>query len=108
MEDFLQKPQNVLQVDDRAGNSYTIFTLNHVQSGAGNETAVELDASVISAKHIEEAGQTVVTVTLDSTADTTLWTKTCSIPSESATGTYVICARHVGSAASVGGFKGDL
>ncbi len=108
MADFLQKPQNVLQVDDKAGNAYTIFSIDHVQSAAGDETAVELDASVVSAKHIEASGQTVVTITLDSTADTTLWTKTCSFPSESATGTYVICARHAGSAASVGGFKGDL
>jgi hypothetical protein len=108
MADFLHKPQNVIQVDDKAGNAYTIFSINHVQLASGNEVAVELDASVVSAKHIEEAGQTVVTITLDSTADTTLWTKTCSFPSESATGTYVICARHAGSAASVGGFKGDL
>lgn len=108
MADRLHKPQNVLQVDDKGGNAYTIFSIDHVQGDSGHETAFELDASVISAKHIEEAGQTVVTLALDSTADTTLWTKTCSFPNESATGTYVICARHAGSAASIGGFKGDL
>ena len=108
MADYLLKPQNVLQVDDKAGNAYTIFSIDHVQGASGNEAAVELDASVISCKHIEAAGQTVVTVALDATADTTLWTKTASFPLESATGTYVFCARHAGSAASVGGFKGDL
>jgi hypothetical protein len=105
---YLHKPQNVIQVDDKAGNAYTIFSINHVQLAGGSTVAFELDASVVSAKHIEESGQTVVTITLDSTTDTTLWTKTCSFPSDSATGTYVICARHAGSAASVGGFKGDL
>ena len=108
MADYLHKPQNVLQVDDRAGNAYTIFSVDHVAGAATHETAFEVDASVISAKHIEAAGQTVVTIALDATADTTLWTKTLSFPHESATGTYVICMRHAGSAASVGGFKGDL
>lgn len=108
MADFLSKPQNVLQVDDKAGNAYTIYTIDHVATAAGDENAVELDASVIAVKHIEESGQTVVVVTLDSSADTTLWTKTASFPSESASGTYVFCARHAGSSASVGGFKGDL
>ena len=105
---FTVKPQNVLQVDDKSGNGYTIYSIEHTSVGSSDDIAVELDASVIAVKHIEAAGQTVVTVTLDSSADTTSWSKTASIPSESASGTYVFCARHAGSAASVGGFKGDL
>ena len=88
MAAYLRKPQNVIQVDDKAGNAYTIYSLDHVQLAGGSTIAVELDASVVSAKHIEESGQTVVVITLDSTADTTLWSKTCSFPSDSATGTY--------------------
>ena len=105
---FTVKPQNVLQIDDKSGNGYTIYSIDHVTAGSSDDIAVELDASVIAVKHIEEAGQTVVTVTVDSSADTSTWSVTASIPSESASGTYVFCARHAGSAASVGGFKGDL
>ena len=108
MADFTGVPTNVQQVDDKAGNGYTIYTIEHVATAAGDENAVELDASVISVAHLNEVGQTVVTIALDASADTTLFTKTVSFPSESASGTYVFCARHVGSAASVGGFKGDL
>jgi hypothetical protein len=108
MADFLSKPQNVQQVDDKAGNAFTIFTVQHTATTAGDENAVELDASVIDVRHLPSAGQTAVTVTLDASADTTLWTKTASFPSESASGTYTLCARHSGSAASVGGYKGDL
>ena len=108
MADFLSKPQNVQQVDDKAGNAFTIFSVTHTATAAGDENAVELDASVIDVRHLPSAGQTAVTVTLDSSADTTLWTKTASFPSESASGVYTFAARHSGSAASVGGFKGDL
>jgi hypothetical protein len=105
---YTVKPQNVLQVDDKAGNAYSIFSFEHTKSAGGSSVAVELDASVIKCVHIATATQTVVVVTLDTTADTTLWTKTASIPSDSATGTYTLVARHSGTAASVGGFKGDL
>ena len=108
MADFINLPQNVQQVDDKAGNGYTIYTIQHVSTASGDENAVELDASVIAVRHLPAVGQTQVTITLDGSADTTLFTKTASFPSESASGTYVFCARHVGSAASVGGFKGDL
>ncbi len=105
---YLRKPQNVKQVDDLGGNAYSIFQFDHVKLAGGSTVAVELDASVIACYHIPSAGQTAVTVTLDATADTTLWTKTASIPSDSASGTYTLVARHAGSAASVGGYKGDL
>lgn len=105
---FTVKPQNVLQIDDKAGNGYTIYSITHTQTAATDDIAVELDASVIAVKHIEEVGQTVVTVTVDASPSTSTWTVTAQIPSESASGTYVFCARHAGSASSVGGFKGDL
>ena len=105
---FTTKPTNVLQIDDKSGNGYTIYTVNHTQTAATDDIAVELDASVIAVKHIESVGQTVVTVTLDASPSTSTWTVTAQFPSEAASGTYVFCARHVGSAASTGGFKGDL
>lgn len=108
MADFTGIPQNVQQIDDKSGNGFTIYTIEHAATAAGDENAVELDASVIAVRHLPAVGQTQVTITLDSGADTSLWTKTASFPSESASGTYVFVARHVGSAASVGGFKGDL
>lgn len=108
MADFISQPQNVKQVDDLGGNAYTIYTIEHAATAAGDENAVELDASVIAVRHLPDVGQTQVTITLDASADTTLFTKTASFPSESASGTYTFVARHVGIASSVGGFKGDL
>ena len=107
---FTYKPQNVVQVDDKAGNAYTIFSVDHiVEVAASNDIAVELDPSVISCIHIPSAGQTAVTVTLDAapaefpaSGQSRGWTKTASFPAESATGTYTLVARHAGSAASVG------
>lgn len=111
---FTVKPQNVQQVDDLGGNAFSIFTIQHTASAAGNDVAVELDPSVVAIKHIETVGQTVVTVTLDSaaaefptTGQRRGYTKTASIPSESASGTYTFCARHSGSAAGVSGTKLD-
>ena len=108
MADFINLPQNVIQVDDKAGNAFTIYTVQHVLTALGDENAVELDASVIAVRHLPAVGQTQVTITLDADPDTTLWTKTASFPSESASGSYTFVARHAGTAASVGGFKGDL
>jgi hypothetical protein len=109
MADYLYKPQNVVQVDDRGGNAFTIFTINHVQLAGGSDINIELDGSVVSAKHLEEAGQTVVTITVDAdpanipaSGQRQGWSKTVSFPSESATGTYTIVCRHAGSAASIG------
>ena len=117
MGDFIHKPQNVIQVDDKGGNAYTIFSVDHIASAAGDETAFEVDPSVISAKHLEAAGQTVVTITLQAEAAATpgvsgqtqriQWSKTLSFPSESATGNYVIAMRHSGSAASIGSHRGQ-
>ena len=104
MADFLSKPQTVLQIDDKAGNSYLIYTVQHVATPAGDENAVRLDPTVFSGAHLNATGQTNVTVTV--TASDTF--TTVSFPSESASGSYVIVCRGSGTGAGVGGFKGDL
>jgi hypothetical protein len=103
MADIIHVPFRTTRVTAH-GYTYEILEIAHTYRSA-EATVVEVDASVISAKHLESSGQTAVTITLDSSTDTTLWTKTVSIPATSASGNYVVVLRHAGEA---GGFKGDL
>ncbi len=105
MADILYKPQTVLQIDDKAGNSYTIYTVQHVASGSSDENAVRLDpAYSVAARHLPNTGQTQVTMAITAAA---AWS-TVSFPAESASGAYTIVVRGEGSAAGVSGFKNDL
>ncbi len=86
------------------GYTYEIITVNHTYH-ATEDTIVEVDASAQAAVHLPTAGQTVVTLTLDSSADTSLFTKSVTLLDTSATGIYTFVIRHAGEA---GGYKGDL
>jgi hypothetical protein len=86
------------------GYTFEIITVTHTYH-ASNDSAVEVDASAIDARHLPTAGQTYVAVSLDTSTDSTLWTKTITLTDTSASGEYTFVVRHAGEA---GGFKGDL
>ena len=104
MADFLNKPQTVLQIDDKAGNAFLIYTVQHVASAANDENAVQLDPAFTTARHLPDSGQTQVTMTVTAAATTA----TVSFPSESASGSYTIVCRGFSTGAGVSGFKNDL
>jgi hypothetical protein len=97
------KPQNVLQVDDRAGNHYWIFTVQH--DGA-NDSLVEVDNSCISASIIGLVATTAGTCTVADTAANAV--KEVTIDSGVAAGLVTVIARFSGSAAGSGSSKLDL
>ncbi len=86
------------------GYTFEIVEVAHTYR-ASEATVIEVDPSASHAVHVPTAGQTAVTVTFDSSADTSTFGKTLSIPATSATGNYTFVIRHAGEA---GGYKGDL
>lgn len=106
-------PQDVTQVDDRAGNHYTIFKVKHV---TGTATDVIVDNSVVSAAELnddlanatglnkETSASAGISLDDDSATD---GVKEVTIASGVASGTYIIVVRHVGSAAGMGSSKVD-
>jgi hypothetical protein len=110
MADLTHVPFRVTRVSAH-GSTYEICEIAHTYRSS-EATTFEVDASAVSAKHLETAGQTAVTVTFDGTAaeispegtSRTYYGKTVSIPATSASGNYVIVVRHAGEC---GGFKSD-
>jgi hypothetical protein len=98
------KPQNVLQVDDRAGNHYWIFTVQHV---TGADSLVEVDNSCISASIIGVVATTSGTCTVADADSTNDYVKEVTIDSGIATGLVTVIARFSGSAAGSGSSKID-
>lgn len=96
-------PQNVIQVDDRAGNHYWIFTVHHT---TGANTDIEVDNSVVSAAEIPASGTGgTVTITADDSA--TDGKREITIDTGEATGTKTIVARFIGSGAGSSSSKLD-
>lgn len=98
------KPQNVVQVDDRNGSHYWIFTVHHT---TGTATDIEVDNSVVSAAEIPVTGTGgTVTITADDSATDAV--REITVDSGEATGTKTIVARFIGSAAGSSSSKNDL
>ncbi len=95
-------PQNVTVVDDRAGNHFWIFTINHV-TGADSDILVE--NSIISASHLTDDGTRGVDVKLNADDSATDAVKEISFPSATASGTYMIVARFGGTAGTGSGHE---
>ena len=96
----LVTPTNVIQVDDRAGNAYTIADFVHNFNVA---QTFNVEQSVTTVVHVTTAGQTAITPTIATSGQTGI--KVVTIPTASATGTYTLIMRHTGSAAGVGSYK---
>jgi hypothetical protein len=97
------KPQNLVQVDDRAGNHYWIFTVEHDGS---NDSLVQVDNSCISASIIGLVATTAGTCTVANT-DTGDAVKEVTVDSGIAAGTVTVIARFSGSAAGSSSSKID-
>ena len=97
-------PQNVVQVDDGAGNHYWIFTVFHTNNVA---TDIQVDNSVVSAAEIPATG-TGGTVTITNDDDAADGVREITIDSGEATGLKTIIARFAGSAAGSSSSKNDL
>lgn len=107
-------PQNVVQVDDRTGNHYMIFSVRHV---TGTATDIIVDNSVVSAAELnddlssatglnkETSASAGISILADDSA--TDGYREITIASGVATGTYIIVARFVGSGAGFGSSKVD-
>jgi hypothetical protein len=96
------KPQNVLQVDDRAGNHYWIFTVQHV---TGSDSLVEVDNSCISASIIGLVATTAGACTVADAAANAV--KEVTVASAVASGLVTVIARFSGSAAGSSSSKID-
>lgn len=111
MADLTHVPTRTTRVS-AGGYTYEIVDIEHTYRGS-EATTFEVDVSASNAVHLPTAGQTAVTVTFDGTAESvspegtsrSYYSKTVSIPSTSASGTYTFVIRHAGEA---GGFKNDL
>ena len=98
------QPQNVLQVDDRSGNHYWIFTVQHV---TGADSLVIVDNSCISASIIGVVATTAGTCTVADTDSSNDYVKEVTIDSGVATGLVTVIARFSGSAAGSSSSKID-
>lgn len=100
-------PQNVVQVDDRAGNHYWIFSVYHT---TGTDTTIDVDNSCISASIIGTVATTAGTCTVaDSNSSAASYTtKEVTIDTGIATGTVTVIARFSGSAAGSSSSKNDV
>jgi len=98
------KPQGVIIVDDRAGNTYWIFTCHHT---TGANTTIDVDDSAVSASLVGTASTTAGTCTVANTS-TTDAKKEVTIDTGETTGTKTVIVRFVGSAAGTGSVKWDL
>jgi hypothetical protein len=97
-------PQNLVQVDDRKGNHYWIFELNHV---TGTDSTVNVDNSCISASLIGTAATTAGTCTVADTDSSNDYSKEVTVDSGEATGLKTVIARFTGSAAGSSSSKID-
>ena len=97
-------PQNLVQVDDRKGNHYWIFEVQH--DGA-NDSLVIVDNSCISASIIGLVATTAGTCTVADTDSSNDYVKEVTIDSGVAAGTVTVIARFSGSAAGSSSSKID-
>ena len=97
-------PQNVVQVDDRAGNHYWIFSCYHT---TGTDTTINVDNSCISASLIGTATTTAGTCTVADTDSSNDYSKEVTIDTGETTGTKTVIARFSGSAAGSSSSKID-
>ncbi len=97
-------PQNLVQVDDRKGNHYWIFDVNHV---SGADSLVIVDNSCISASIIGVVATTAGTCTVADTDSTNDYVKEVTVASATATGVVTVIARFSGSAAGSSSSKID-
>ena len=97
-------PQNVVQVDDRAGNHYWIFDVFHT---TGTATDILVENSVISAAELSADGTRGgdISVTADDSATDAV--REVTIASGETTGTKKIVVR-LGGVAGTGSGKEDL
>lgn len=96
--------ENVISCEDRAGNHFQLFQINH--TNGSSTSIVKVDQSAVAVAHVPTSGQTAVTATLTTeSGDAANGVKTATVPSGSATGAYTVCVRHTGSAAGVGSSK---
>lgn len=97
-------PQNVVHVDDRAGNHYWIFTVSHV---TGTVTTINVDNSCAGASEIQAAITRSGDITVADADATNDFVKEVTIASGETTGIKTIIARFVGSAAGSSSSKID-
>ncbi len=97
-------PQNLVQCDDRAGNHYWIFEVNHV---TGTDTTINVDNSCISASLIGTATTTAGTCTVADTDSTNDVSKEVTVDTGETTGLKTVIARFSGSAAGSSSSKID-
>ena len=98
MADNTLLAQGVTQVDDRAGNHYWIFTVQHT---TGENTLVEVDNSCIGATELRASGDSAATVTV-ADGTTTDGVKEITIDTGTATRTMTIIAQFTGSSSGSG------
>ncbi len=104
MADNTLLAQNVTQVDDRAGNHYWIFTVQHT---TGENTLVAVDNSCVGATEIVSSGGSAATITVaDGTA--TDGVKEITIDTGTATGTLTIIAQFTGSGSGSGSSRASV
>ena len=102
MTSFL--PQNLIQCDDRKGNHYWIFEVNHV---TGTDSTINVDNSCISASIIGTVTTTSGSCTVADTDSSNDYSKEVTIDSGVGTGVVTVCARFSGSAAGSSSSKID-
>lgn len=100
---------SVFQTDDRAGNAYTIATVQHV---TGTASTFDVDQSAVSVCHAAAADQSTLATEGSPSAGVSISAlgaatpgsglRRVTIASGVASGTYVIVVRHQGSAAGIG------
>ena len=97
-------PQRETKSDDKFGNHYTIVQVQHT-TGAVSDITVDLSAAT--ATELAETGSGLAKGDITITdPDLTDGDKVARIGSGVATGTYIVCIRHIGNAAGVGSAVG--
>jgi len=108
MADVQVIPTRITNVDDRFGNHYQIFQVNHT---TGNSSEILVDQSAVGAAELNSDLMTSAGLVQEATEsagismsddDTTDGLKEVVIASGAASGTYNIVVRHIGSAAGLG------
>ena len=90
--------KNVVQVDDREGNHYWIFDVDHV---TGTDTNIEVPQSILSAAEVPAGAATAVDVTIITDVSSTDAVREIQIDTGVASGTKKIIARFRGSPAGM-------
>ena len=94
-----KEPNNVTVFDDKAGNHFWIFTIEHI---TGTVSTVDVENSVISAQELTDDGTDGGAVTIADTSGTDS-VKEITVASAIATGTVMIVARFGGVAGTGSG-----